>query len=726
MTMHVSLGANSVSLRGGGACWSIEMTKGSKSRCMSLPHTNLPRATCRSLYALALIASLSLASACSSADPLPPPRKSVAEDEEVAADVTAGVVTTPVEEVKSTKVVAGVGRELVAKETQDGAKPRTAEPRNAAPDEEAVAQKSRPDDVRQWTVEDFREAKRVNDPRLVRAVNDWAAQHINDEAAGQLLVELLEAPDKTAPAERATFNVESSSPTTGAVDEDGFPIGGAPTERRANPQLAEACVAALGANGSATARKGLRRALLGTLATDLTDKRLVEATLKALAANRQPKNEDMLLTVLAKAEQVRPSMIGDLDANGLQEECLKQVKNQSSARFRRSVAVEVVSSGKTGPLRERLVAWLMTADFVNLPAQSVLYAGRNCDLETRRKLEKQFTPYGKDALLETLGRPSSEETATDGQSLSERSVQIGTELWEPNFAKVVAQRVREVDNLATERELMALATALPIHEVRRETALLLKRRWSTGAKAWEKDHADVTKFLDPGLLLAVKAVPREDALVHRSSLGDKAEKPKLVESDNPEVQRFQSEKKAKEEWMLATESLVKAINERLRLASQGALSGPTATTNFTSSDCGAQATTTDDEESVASRGRMPLRLPPAAQVISEYHLEWPRQWPAQLSGVASPELVVHYVRMEQEERVASVQGFYRRQLKKAESRLIKQGNWLESVERMADAGRVRSVDVMITRPTEAPPRDRTVKEPLVIDVLWIEAPEFRQ
>jgi len=89
-------------------------------------------------------------------------------------------------------------------------------------------------------------------------------------------------------------------------------------------------------------------------------------------------------------------------------------------------------------------------------------------------------------------------------------------------------------------------------------------------------------------------------------------------------------------------------------------------------------------------------------------------------------LVVHYVRMEQEERVASVQGFYRRQLKKSESRLIKQGNWLESVERLPDAGRLRSVDVMITRPTEAPPRDRSAKEPLVVDVLWIETPDFRQ
>ncbi|MDZ4783357.1 MAG: hypothetical protein SGJ19_24180 [Planctomycetia bacterium] len=685
-----------------------------------------PSAVCRSLYAFAFIASLALANACSSADPLPPPRKSVAEDEVVAAEVTANVVTTPVEEVKNTKVVAGVGRGLAAKETQGGAKPRTAEPRKTAPDDEEVAQRLRPEDGRLWTADDFREAKRMNDPRLVRTVNDWAALRVNDEAAGELIVELLEAPDKIAPADGASSHVEPSSQTSAAVDEDGFPLGGSTAQRRANPQLAEACVAALGANNSAAARKGLRRALLGTLATDLTDKRLVEATLKALATNRHPKHEDMLLTVLAKAEQVRPSLIGDLDANGLQEECLKQVKNQSSARFRRAVAVELVASGKTGPLRERLVSWLMTADFVNLPAQSVLYAGRNCDLETRRKLEKQFTPYGKDALLETLGRASRNDTSSDGQPITERTVQISTELWAPDFARVVAQRVREVDNLAAERELIALATALPLHDVRRETALLLKRRWSTGAKAWEKDHADVTKFLDPGLLLAVKSMPREDALVHRSSLGDKAEKPKLVESDNPEVQRFQSEKKAKEEWMVATESLVKAINERLRSASQGALSGATATPNFTSSDCGAQATTTDDSETATSRGGLPLRLPTAAQVISEYHLAWPRQWPAQLSSVAGPELVVHYVRMEQEERVASVQGFYRRQLKKSESRLIKQGNWLESVERLPDAGRLRSVDVMITRPTEAPPRDRSAKEPLVVDVLWIETPDFRQ
>lgn len=664
---------------------------------------------------------------CSSSDGLPPPRKSVATDEEEAqpgvAPAVPTSVATPAEEEKNKKVIAGIGRELAANQTQGGAKPRTADPRKPTEDDVEVEQKKRPDDLRQWTADDFREAKRMNDPRIVRAVADYGAQHVNDEAAGQLLVELLEAPDKVAPAERATFNVESSASSAPAFDDDGFPIGGATAERRANPQLAEACVAALGANGSAAARKGLRRALLGTLATDLTDKRLVEAALKTLAANRHPKHEDMLLTVLVKAEQVRPALIGDLDAHGLQEECLKQVRNQSSAKFRRAVAEELAASGKSGPLRERLVNWLMTNDLVNLPAQAVIYSGRSCDLESRRKLEKQFTAFGKDALLETLGRASGGSSSTS-QPLSDRTTQIASELWRPEFARVVAQRVREVDNPEAERDLWALATEIPLAEVRRETALLLKRRWSAGARVWERANADVTKFLDPGLLLAVKSVPREDALAHRSPLGDKAEKPQLVKSDNPDVQRFQDEKKVKEEWMVAAEQMVKAINERLRAASQGALTG-TATNAFTSNDCGARDAT-DDADAPASTSGMPMRLPAAAHVISEYHLEWPRQWPEQLAGTPAPELVVHYVRMEQEERVSAVQGFYRRQLKKPESRFIKQGNWLESVERLADEGRLRSVDVMIIRPTEAPPRDRTAKEPLVIDVLWIEAPDFRQ
>ncbi len=697
---------------------------------MSLPHQARLIHLLSRLRGWTCVGLLAAGWGCNSGDSLPPPRKSVAEDEDVAASPAVATAnsraTPPAEEPQNTKVIAGVGRGLASKESPAGAKPRTAVPRKTThDDEEEAAQAKRPDDYRQWTPDDFRAAKRENDPRVVRAVSDWAAQQVNDEAAGQLLVELLEAPDKSAPAERATFNVESSGQAPVATDDDGFPLAGSATDRRANPQLAEACVAALGVNGSAAARKGLRRALLGTLATDLTDKRLVEASLKALATNRHPKNEDILLTVLAKAEQVRPTMMGDLDANGLQEECLKQVKNQSSARFRRAVAVELVSSGKSGALRERLVGWLMASDFVNMPAQSVLYAGRNCDLETRRKLEKVFTPFGKDAFLETLGRGGNTRDATDGQAISDRTLQIAAEIWAPDFAKVLAQRVREVDRLETERDLLAFATGVPLAGVRRETALLLKRRWSTGAKAWEKANVDVTKFLDPGLLLAVKSVPREDSLAHKSLLGDKAEKPQLAKSENSDVLRFQEEKRAKEEWMTATEHLVKAMNDRFRAASQGALAGPTATTNSATNDCGVQsASASEGDAAEPTRGGLPLRLPPAAQVINEYHLEWPQQWPSQLGGTPGPELVVHYVRMEQEERISAVQGFYRRQLKKSDSRFIKQGNWLDSLERLPDSGRLRSVDVTFSRPTEAPPRDRTAKEPLVIDVLWIEIPDF--
>ncbi len=680
---------------------------------------------------------------CGGGDYLPPPRKSVASDEEEAAPVPAADTTPAAKPAQATattqpatkadaaatpadgKITSGAGRILAAKETPTGTKPRTAEPRKAAvTEEEEASQPTRPLDPRQWTPDDFRTAKRDSDPRLTRAVADYAAAHPADEAVGQLIVELLEAPDKSAPAERATFNVESSAQSAALTDEDGFPIGGATVDRRANPQLAEACVMALGVNGSAAARKGLRRALLGQLATDLTDKRLVEASLKALATNRHPKNEDILLTVLVKTSQVRPTMIGDLDAAGLQEECLKQVKNQSSSRFRRAVAVELANQNTTGVLRDRLVTWLMSNDFVNLPAQSVLYSGRNCDLETRRKLEKIFAPYGKDAVTEALARSGANKASSGSQETSARTVQIAEALLAPDLTKTLAQRVREVDSLEADRELLAFATCIPSAEVRRETALLLKRRWSTGAKAWEKSRVDVAQFLDPGLLLAVKAVPREDSLAHKSLLGDKAEKPKLTKSENPEVLRFQAEKKAKEEWMTATENMVKAINDRLRAASQGALAVTTTTTNAAFNDCipgGAEET---DPSAERTAGGLPMRLPAAAQVINEFHLEWPSQWPSSLSGTPAPDLVVHYVRMEQEERVSGVQGFYRRQLKGAESRFIKQGNWLESVERIAETGRLRSIDVTITRPTEAPPRDRTTKEPLVIDVLWIEVPDF--
>jgi hypothetical protein len=93
---------------------------------------------------------------------------------------------------------------------------------------------------------------------------------------------------------------------------------------------------------------------------------------------------------------------------------------------------------------------------------------------------------------------------------------------------------------------------------------------------------------------------------------------------------------------------------------------------------------------------MPFELHRDAEVVAEYHLDWPTAAKDKLTGVSADGLKIHYVRTLQRARASVVQGFYERKMDSPEVHSLADGGWLETCGPLPNAGWHRSVDMLFT------------------------------
>lgn len=146
-----------------------------------------------------------------------------------------------------------------------------------------------PDDISQWRRDQYYQARKTHDKRLIEAVM-YLGEHFAGssaaESAATLLANLLK-PDKPANA---------AAPGTPAANN-------APTEVMA-PELIKAIIYALGATKTTTGRETLKQVIAGTYGIE-NDRVAAGAALEALGFYKSPENEDVLLTVLTQPETFR-------------------------------------------------------------------------------------------------------------------------------------------------------------------------------------------------------------------------------------------------------------------------------------------------------------------------------------------------------------------------------------------------------------------------------------
>jgi hypothetical protein len=594
-------------------------------------------------------------------------------------------------------------------------------PRPAGEDEEPP---ERPEDIAAWSHDDFRNAKAAGDPRLVQAVLLLGRKTDEAEENVKLLVELLQ---NEQPAGAATI---------------------APPAVRGLPQ---AIIAALAANRTSAARDALKAILLGKLTSPLEDRALTTAALGALVETGGAESDALLFTVLSMPDAIRPprpTSLQDPDRSRmsgeeLRRECLTLVRQSASPQLRVQLA-EYLAHPSTPPTdRALLLPVLKEPRSDNFRAQATLALAGRFDPTSRDALQASLLTCARRS-IDTLFYAPDTQLIRAGEDQALRSVFAGMApalleensraievLWSQAFLDKLGQRLRDAGGALDEPGLFALATSLPCDSLRPIVRAHLYKHRNDGDALTRAAHFTASAMRDPGMLLVLKSLPRDE--------GQTRALPRKGPAANPQLQRAAAERKAKQAWSSAVQTMVGTLNRRFEIAGEVARLAARRTTPAAST--GALESVEDlnrllDERKAKQQDAqppdddatpsLPLAMPGEAKLLASHHIRWPEDLEGRTTAPTSP-LVVHYAKARVPEQPQRLVTFFTRQLKGAQERPLENGLWLDSAQRPAP-GKLRSIDVMITRGMALTPVTpvSNVKngEELTVEILWIEINDF--
>lgn len=390
--------------------------------------------------------------------------------------------------------------------------------------------------------------------------------------------------------------------------------------------------------------------------------------------------------------------------------------------------------------------------------------------------------------------------AADAPADPDAPAQLARIFWDAPVVQALLAPAALATSLDEVLPVAVLAAAIPQQEVRAQLARLNKGMWNEGTKDLPLGTLFGEYLCDPGLLVVVKQVPRkEDPAKVEARKATPTETRRAARARQRPANPATNEKELpRYEWMQASEEFVYVLNQRFHaaaLARKGAAAAGDQPVKSTSEapaagaqsaapiaaepavpiaaepavpkaaepaakaaaakqnspavpgDAAALDRPEDDAFGTAAKAAatkapaaaaMPVELHEGANVVAEYHLNWPADLAEKLAGVEVSPLVIHYVRIEETGRSGKLLGHYRKFLKGKETalRYIDKGRWIDHLDGGTAAGRKRSVDVMITsanreeNPAPAPAgaakasdRTKSGDEPLVVEILSIEIPD---
>ncbi len=341
--------------------------------------------------------------------------------------------------------------------------PRATMPGGAAGGSAARAGKSaRPGDVAQWTPDDFRAAQHDDDPRLIEAVA-YAGKHFATEESAELLAKLLGPPPVDSGSRQLPQRVKTS------------------------PALIDAVVAALLANGTATARQILERLVAGTQET-IDPQLAAAAALKALLQHAGQNNEDLVFRVITSPEPPAKTGRSAIDRDKLRSMSLEWVKASASEALRLRLANSMIAARTPPAVCKQIWTTLSDARVENLAAQIVLYRSGRLSSRDEELLERLFTAQSRRELRRLLGcvppeQPRLASRCADPPTVSCRAAEL---LWAPGFAELVEKRLHAAEGTDRGWRLLPLACTIPSSAMRATVLKLMEQYWEEGPKRVER------------------------------------------------------------------------------------------------------------------------------------------------------------------------------------------------------------------------------------------------
>lgn len=630
-----------------------------------------------------------------------------------------------------------------------------------------------PADVAAWQPDDFRQARRMQDRRLAEALPALLARLPMDASLLPLLLELVSA-------EPAAIKLALAPQVAGAKPS----LDGPPPPLSTNDAIA--VLTALVESTAESAVTTLTDVVYGRRHTGLEDRRNLEIIAAGWGKSAQPAAQDVLFVMLleptslrsVKPEENSPDLVRPISADEVQKLAWTAVQPQLNIARRQRLVDHLAKKETPAEHHKLFEPALMERRADNAAAWLTIWKSPAFDAKTRGDAERFLISDARWLIGELLGLPPNVDSGAPQPNLGvavtalggvnnavlggagevgsapEPCPEVPAEKMPAHMAQLLWQRPileRFVDQAGQNPlklvELIRVLTRFPTNDSR----LLLKAAADRFASQVVLSAAgDVAPFAsvihDPGLLPILKEIPQiEDPAVHDERIGKTKKPPPRARNNRPPAAApaVDPKQKSRYDWMALTEATVQTWNRRLLAAAEaqkqasltdsvapGSVAPPAGEPDASAKRTGADSDPFGTKLAARTSGaQLPIELHEDAQVRAYYKLVCPEEAVAKLPGVTVDPLVVHYVCIEEENRVGTLLGHYREQLKGAKVRpLAAQGRWIDYQGGGSQSGRQRSVDVIITpRDTAAAaaPADKEKEkkrklEPLRVEILCVE------
>jgi len=449
-----------------------------------------------------------------------------------------------------------------------------------------------------------------------------------------------------------------------------------------------------------------------------------------------------------------------LTRDSLQQIALQLLNSKRLPALRTRLAEHIVKDSTSKEQKNILGAALLQPRVENLSAQLVLYANPKTSAAARSRFERYFRTYSAEGIDRLLRIPSgstgadpnapggdggpalSDAASADGAMPGDGALPGGSlddpgldsagdsrprltawdedeqqmyqdlaRLWDQQFIAAVEKRLTGLRTMSQELELLRLAVSLPATPVRVALHKLVQKDWQTGPAALKEAGVFAQEIHDPGLMLVIKAVPREQDT--RTAAAKQA-----ASWLRGATEKAVKERETKAAWLGANYDFLRALNRRFYAAAtnrdrpappreEPGKEKPKDSSDLFSLVAGPWhdlgllsppllgGLLIADPPAAADPSALPLRLLPDATIVAEYHVNWPADLEDKLEGTKIEPLALHYVRIEQEGRLQSIAGTYTRQLSPVASYTPPGGMWLDAQDKGASPGHKRSFDVLI-------------------------------
>jgi hypothetical protein len=648
-------------------------------------------------------------------------------------------------------------------------------------------QSQRPQDVAEWKRDDYFSARADQDSRLVQAVEHMGRRFVGKDTAARMLAQLLEPPEAEEnpdPQSQPGYGSQSHQPNPQLIQAivAALGINGSGTSRTTLEQI---LAGTLATDDDQTAVGAALRALVADPSAQ-TDDVLFRAFSAADTLRPQPKGEigadqlrEMTLAAVSStaSEELRTKLARFMIRPNTPPQRREQIGGFLRVEHPDNVGAQLIlyQSDETPPetkaaFERYFVGYSSAAlahalgipggqpgspaggaDWRNAPgggAYGESDYGAEADGPVSARplvpgIRPAWEPPGGSNLLEAAARPP------DPDAPFSRARQM----WSAPTVALIEDRLDQLTSLEEQAALALLAGTIPADSTRTALWKTLHDHQADGPQQLEAAGLSTNLITDPGMLLSIKTLDRRMSTGSMSPSGGIPGglygQPRVPQREGyrppgqsyPSDNRFrpgagnrfgqstttegvaavrnavQKQVETEQNWMKTSESLVRAWCERFRAAAT------------------AQAGAAAAPGGVSGQGgpgpNLPIRPHPEAAVLAEYHLHWPGDLGAKLSGVAAGAMEIHYFLLAERKKPLTTLGFYRRQLQleQTDRRPIENGFWLDRIQRVSQAkekGPVdktdwkRSVDVLVTAADENQQRDRDGEIDLVVEILSIE------